>query len=298
MQLSFLMEKNNKYLESISKLERYCSDEDYRGYSLYDSHNSPFPFQKLGKTISFLLESNSKRSPINFRATTRYKKKINPKGMGLFLNAYCNPKKAGKLIDIDSIDTKINFFFEWLRSNPSRGYSGHCWGYNYFWPRGDGSVVPRYTPTSVVTGFNARALLKYYLLTKDDKAKEIIMSCENFIKNDIPKTTHEDGICFSYFPHTPNVTVNASLLAAEVLAYSDFVKNESNNYEILKNVLDFTVSRQNDDGSWYYAYDLKTGKPKKQIDFFHQGYVLESIYRICKYSKIDERIYEKSISRD
>ena len=51
---------------------------------------------------------------------------------------------------------------------------------------------------------------------------------------------------------------------------------------------------QNLDGSWYYSFDPDTGKPKKQIDF-HQGYVLETIKRICDFANIDISIYDKEI---
>ena len=71
------------------------------------------------------------------------------------------------------------------------------------------------------------------------------------------------------------MTINASLLAAEILAYSDEIKGSSENTEIINRVLKFTMNHQNSDGSWYYSFDPVT-KTKKQIDF-HQGYVLKRL---------------------
>ena len=71
-----------------------------------------------------------------------------------------------------------------------------------------------------------------------------------------------------------------------------FDKND--NREIISKVLDFTMAHQNSDGSWYYSFDIVTGQPKKQIDF-HQGYILETIKRICDYSEIDINKYDDQI---
>ena len=39
--------------QSIKKLNDYCVKNDFKGYSLYDSHTSPIPFDLLGHKISF-----------------------------------------------------------------------------------------------------------------------------------------------------------------------------------------------------------------------------------------------------
>lgn len=285
---------NQLFLDSLENLHNYCTRENYKGYSLYDSHNSKIPFQKFGKSVSFYSNQIIKRSPVNIRPLIGLPKGINPKGQGLFLNAYVNLKGLG--IFNESNEKLIDYFFNWLVENPSKGYTGYSWGYNYDWPKKDGSMVPTYTPSSVVTGFNSRAILNYYELTKDPKAIEVLNGAKDFILNDIPVTETKDGICFAYIPLWKDLTINANLLAAEILAYSDYVSNSTEHLAKIKSVLDFTMSYQNKDGSWYYCYDLKTGKAKKQIDF-HQGYVIESIYRICKYSSIDFKDYESNVIR-
>lgn len=274
---------------SLKKLDNYCFQNEYKGYSLYDSHTSPIPFEKFGHTISFLINQFVKRSPVNIRQSIGVKKQINPKGMGVFLHAYTLQKKYGNPLRLEDLDERIAYFYDWLKNNYSRGYSGHCWGYHYPWPKGDGIVVPQHTPNSVVTAFNIRAIFQYYLQTKDPSCMEIIDGAKNFILNDIPRTENEDGICFAYTPVKRDMTINANLLAAEILAYDDYVHGKDEFQETLKKVIEFTLSHQNEDGSWYYSHDTETGKPKKQIDF-HQGYVLETIKRLCDYSslKIDD----------
>ena len=46
---------NEKYLKSLINLNNYCNKQQYRGYSLYDSHLSPIPFNMFGHNVSFLI---------------------------------------------------------------------------------------------------------------------------------------------------------------------------------------------------------------------------------------------------
>jgi len=280
--------------QSLKKLNSYCTNNNYKGYSLYDSHTSPIPFDKLGHSLSFLLNQIIKRSPVNFRPLIGVDKQFNPKGMGLFLQVYTLQKQFGNPLDIDDLDARIQYFYNWLKNNFSKGFSGYCWGYHYPWPKSDGIVVPAYMPNSVVTAFNIRAVFQYYLLSQDSSCIKIINGAKNFILNDIARTEDEKGVCFAYTPVKRDLTINANLLAAEILAYDDYVNEKSEFQEVIKKVLKFTMNHQNQDGSWYYSFDPETYKPKKQIDF-HQGYILESIKRLCDYSSIEIESFFENI---
>ncbi len=273
----------DKIKQATIKLEAFCKQQSYQGYSLYDSHNGFIPFEKFGKTISFLANQAIKRSPVNIRPIIGVKKGINPKGYGLFLHAYSLLAEMD-VIDKNEAEEKAHFFFNWLKKNPSKGYSGHCWGYNYDWPHKNGDVFYKNTPSSVVTGFISRALFEYYKLCKNPEIKRIINSSANFILNDIILTETEFGLCFSYTPARRDLTVNASLLAAEVLVYDDYLHNKSEHKDVVKGVMDFTKHFQNKDGSWYYKHKLDSYDPKNQIDF-HQGYVCETMHNIIKYGQ-------------
>jgi len=274
---------NKKEFEtSLLRLHLFCEHEKYLGYSLYDSHTSPIPFSKLGKLPSFLINQAVKRSPVNFRPLIGVKKGINPKGYGLFLHAYSLLSESG-LIDKTEAIKKAEYFYRWLIENPSRGYSGMCWGYNYLWPKKDGNDVPPYMPSIVVTGFVSRALIAWYENTGNGEVKRILKSAAEFVLNDVHLYRGKEGFCFSYTPVKKDLTINANLLAAEVLAYADHVHGENRFKEYIREVIAFTMNHQNEDGSWYYSFDYKTRKPKKQIDF-HQGYVIESLQRLYTYS--------------
>lgn len=291
----------DKVTAALSETLRYCCTREYQGYSLYDSHNGRIPFAAFGPTVSFYANQIVKRSPLNLRPVLGVKKGINPKGMGLFLFALSELNRRG--IELESVPwrngsqrSEMDFFVEWLRDNPSPGYDGYSWGYNFDWPKRDGSSVAAYTPSSVVTGFNARALYSYYRATGSDQVREVLNGCAEFIQRHIPVTEAVDGICYSYVPTKRDMTVNASLLAAETLAYADAASGTDDHVEKVRSVLEFTRSRQNQDGSWYYSFSIEDGRPKKQIDF-HQGYVLESIYRLTKVYGLDETPYDEMLVR-
>ena len=285
---------HNKIEQSLSCLFKFVEQEKYKGYSLYDSHTSKIPFDFFGHYISFLINQVIKRSPINIRPLIGVKKTYNPKGVGLFLQSYVLHKKINNPLNISDLDGKIKFLLNWLRNNSSKGYSGYCWGYHYPWPKSDGLLVPKDKPNSVVTAFNIRAVYEYYKLSKDTSCLDLIEGAKNFILNDIPRSRTDLGTCFSYTPVKRDMTINANLLAAEVLAYSDDTKQTNEYTELINDVLRFTMSHQNPDGSWYYSFDTDSKVPKKQIDF-HQGYVLETIKRICDTQNFSLNKYHQNL---
>lgn len=275
---------DEKKLNALIQLHDYCKKEQYKGFSLYDSHTGKVPLEKFGKVISFLSNQVVKRSPVNIRPIIGVPKAYNPKGMGLFLHSYSLLRGANfDGISDSELEELTSFFFNYLLDHHSEGYSGICWGYHYDWPRSDGSVFRAFTPSVVVTAFICRAMMEYLKVEPSaaDKVKDVINSAVKFVLNDVYCTEHEEGLCFSYTPAQRDTVFNANLLAAEILAYDDYLQNTERHKDKIKLVLDFTLSHQNDDGSWYYSLHPKTGKPKNQIDF-HQGYMVETIYRICE----------------
>lgn len=286
---------NSENLEKdILELLTYCRKQNHLGYSLYDSHNSVIPFEKLGHKISFLTNQVVKRSPVNLRRILGVKKGINPKGMGLLLHSYCLILNNGEP-EVEGLKESADEIFMWLYNNQSKGYSGTCWGYNYDWPRSDGSMFHAYTPSVVVTAFIARGLLEYYKLTSDQRVKELINSACDFVKNDIHCTKFESSRCYSYTPVQKDLVINASLLAAELFAYADWLNGEHQYEGDVQEVLNYTVANQNQDGSWYYSHSPDTGKPKKQIDF-HQGYVVDSMDILCEIYGFQQKKYKEAIN--
>lgn len=277
-------------IDSFYKLENYVVKENYMGYDPYDILNSYIPFIALGKWPSAIATQIQKRNPINIRPLLGIKKGINPKAFGLFLQAYSILYKKTQKKDYLE---KANYFFEWLKNNYTKGYSGYCWGYNFPWANPE-HYYDSYTPSSVVTGIIIKGIWEYYQITKNWEAQKIILSASEFILNNIPITEDENGICYSYTPVQRDLCFNASLFAAEIISRAYyFTKNIELKNNAIKAV-EWVIKHQKSDGRWNYSIDIDSGKEREQIDF-HQGYILESIYNIKELLGIKKKSWENSL---
>jgi hypothetical protein len=279
------------YTNSLEKLRHYIEQEGFKGYDPYDTLNSPIKFKYLGKFAAELALQFQKRNPFNIRPLLGIKKKHNPKALGLFLYGYCKLHKQSSEKDYLK---QINYLFSELKSNYSQGYSGYCWGYNFDWAS-SGKYIKRYSPNIVVTAFIAKGIFEYYQLTKDEEALAILKSIGNFILKDLPCTHTTEDICFSYTTLGVDRCYNASLLAASVLAQLyHLTKEETYKYYALKAV-DYVVSKQHVDGHWNYSID-EQGKERVQIDF-HQGYVIDCIADVMRYTNAQNERYTNAINK-
>lgn len=264
--------------ESLKQLQFYIESEKYKGYDPYDTLNSPIPFHWLGKWGPVLAIQFQKRNPFNIRKLLGIKKEHNPKAMGLFLHAYSIQYQQNK--DEETLQ-KMEFFFNWLLENRTKGYDEFCWGYNFDWAS-PAKFLKKSSPTIVVTGFIAKGIFEYYQAIKNPKAVEVLKSIGDFTKNKLAWTKNEKGFCVSYSTEATDCCYNANMLGAELFALLYYLTREVNYKELAQKMTDFTISHQQNDGHWNYSVDSKTGKERTQIDF-HQGYVLDAIHYVNKY---------------
>lgn len=272
--------------DSLSSLKSYCESEQFKGWDPYDGLNSKvfqaLPFLKNSALCRLAVIQGFKRSPINFRKIAMVPKEYNAKGIGLFLQGYCNLYKAvcGNQQLQDAFGTqaqlmdKINELADLLISLQSKGYSGACWGYNFDWQARRLFLFPKYTPTVVATCFCATALMDAYEVTGNKKYLDIALSSADFVIKDLHRTDFKNGFLFSYSPLPGNDTVfNASLLGSKLLACCYHYTGD----EELKRLAEASVKAccevQSEDGSWVYGM-LSV---QSWIDNFHTGYNLDAL---------------------
>lgn len=177
--------------------------------------------------------------------------------------------------------------------NPSKGYSGFCWGYPFDWQ--SRVFIPKGTPSGVVTSIAAHAFLDAYEILGEEKYLKVAKSCCEFILNDLNiDKVDEDKICFSYTPIDNFHVHNANLFSASTLlrTYTYLKKEEYKDFGI--KAINFTVSHQNKDGSWYYW--APPDKLLYRIDNYHTGFVLECL-NIGRRVLDDEFEYEEALRR-
>lgn len=272
--------------DSLSSLKSYCEAEQFKGWDPYDGLNSKvfqaLPFLKNSALCRLVVIQGFKRSPINFRKIAMVPKDYNAKGIGLFLQGYCNLYKAvcdnQQLQDAFGTQAqlmdKINELAELLITLQSKGYSGACWGYNFDWQARRLFLFPKYTPTVVATCFCATALMDAYEVTGNKKYLDIALSSADFVIKDLHRTDFKNGFLFSYSPLPGNDTVfNASLLGSKLLACCYHYTGDEELKRLAEASVKACCEAQSEDGSWVYGM-LPV---QSWIDSFHTGYNLDAL---------------------
>lgn len=258
--------------QSIDLLDKWIEQNGWAGYDPYDIRGTKlFLLLQKNKYTGFGSNLLLNRFPMFSRKVFRVKKEINAKAMALFARGYLN-------LYIKSRDEKyLNkalSCLNWLMENPSKGYSGFCWGYPFDWQ--SRIFIPKETPSGVVTSIVAHAFLDAYEITGNEKYLIIAKSCCDFILNDLNvDQVDKNKICFSYTPIDNFHIHNANLFSASTLLRTyAHAKNEKYK-DIGIKAINFTVSYQNEDGSWYYW--APPDELLYNIDNYHTGFVLECL---------------------
>lgn len=277
------MSSSDTIIHSFNKLKQYCEQEQYKGWDAYDGLNSTvfhfLPFISKNKLLRLAWIQFFKRSPINFRRIAAVKKGLNPKGLALFISAYCNLLKVEHSERSETLQ-KIEQLSDLLLKLKTNGYSGACWGYNFDW-QSKAFFFPKFTPTIVASTFAANALLDAYEATGNKQYLEAAVSTKEFILKDLNRTSLANGnFAFSYSPLDQTSVFNASLLGAKLLSRIYSLNKEEALLKPAKNVVEYCVNFQNPDGSWFYS----TLPFHQWIDNFHTGFNLECIFEFEKYT--------------
>ncbi|MBQ4345074.1 MAG: delta-aminolevulinic acid dehydratase [Muribaculaceae bacterium] len=273
-------------LNSFIKLRDYCEAEQYKGWDPYDGLNSKLfnaiPFLNKSAICRLVMIQAFKRLPFNLRRLAIIPKQHNAKGIGLFLQGYCNlyraverrPELSVALGNLEKLKAKINEVAELLISLQSPGYSGACWGYNFPWQCRREFLFPSGTPTVVATNFCATALFEAYEITQIEKYKDIALTSAQFVLKDLHRAKAKEGFIFSYSKLPGNDTVyNASLLGSRVLSYCYKYSGNEKYKEMARQSVIACCEAQAEDGSWAYG----SLPVQSWIDSFHTGYNLDGL---------------------
>ncbi|MBQ0088945.1 MAG: glycoside hydrolase family 88 protein [Prevotellaceae bacterium] len=294
--------------ESFHKLRAYCEAENYKGWDPYDGLNSKvfqsLPILKYSALCRLIMIQTFKRCPINLRKLFLVPKEHNAKGVGLFLQGYCNlyrnlspnpPSKEGSMESREEILGRIRYLADLLIEMRSdkilhNHYHGACWGYNFDWQARRLFLFPKYTPTVVATSFCATALFEAYEILKSninglslkaidiEKYKEVALSSAEFVLQDLhryyPDSNDKSKFLFSYSPLQGNDTVyNASLLGSRLLSYCYKYSGKEEYKEVARQSVLACCEGQEKDGSWVYGLlPVQSWK-----DSFHTGYNLDGL---------------------
>lgn len=279
---------NNKIvIESFIQLRDYCEKEQYKGWDPYDGLNSKvfqaLPFFKNSALCRLVLIQTFKRNPVNLRRIALVPKDYNAKGIGLFLQGYCNlvtlVRRRKDLVALlgteDELKSKVVEIADLLITLQSKGdYHGACWGYNFDWQARRLFLFPKYTPTVVATNFCATALMEAYDLTGEKRYLDVALSAAEFVKEDLHRYACDGGFLFSYSKLPGNDTVyNASLLGSRLLSYCYKYTGKEEYKKLAEASVKACCKGQREDGAWVYGL-LPV---QSWVDSFHTGYNLDGL---------------------
>lgn len=296
-------------IDSFIRLKSYCETEDYKGWDPYDGLKSKVANTLLPLKHSAILRlciiQGFKRCPVNLRGIAMVPKEHNAKGIGLFLQGYCNlykviEKKGAAFKELgtkDEVLNKIKYTANLLlqmRSDkmfPGK-YHGACWGYNFDWQARRLFLFPAHTPTVVATNFCATALMEAYEITGDKNYLNVALSAAKFIIEDLHRSEYKDGFLFSYSKLPGNDTVfNASILGSRLLSYCYKYTGNEEYRELARKSIAACCAGQEEDGAWRYGM-LPV---QKWRDSFHTGYNLDGL--IAYQENTGDHSFDKYITK-
>lgn len=273
--------------EVLKSLKDYCEREQFKGWDPYDGLNSKLlmaiPGLKDNSFYRLAVIQIFKRNPINLRKLAVVPKDYNAKGIGLFLQGYCNlheavlnkPELIKTFGSLQEIGKQIDDLATLLISLRSQGdYHGSCWGYNFDWQNRTGFNFPKLTPTVVATCFCATALMSAFEITKNHQYLEVALSSAQFVIQDLHRTESNSGFLFSYSPLKGHETVyNASLLGSKLLSWCYKYTGIEEYKKLARESVKACCSGQRESGAWVYGM-----LPVQQwVDSFHTGYNLDAL---------------------
>ncbi len=271
----------SKISSSEVSLRAYCERVDFTGWDPWDALGSPlfklFPFnQRLPRWAGNHLV---KIAPVNVRPLLGIGRDCFAKGLALFMSGYILREKGASNRHNREVIEKL---YNRLKSKMIPGYSGPCWGTNLPYQT-RAFYVPAQTPSAVHTAFAVEALLDLHDLQPDDKLLESAVGACHFVLQDLKTTVTSEGIYFSYTPQDNSRIINVTALVARMLARTGKLTGKNEFMERSKLAAAYVISRQSEDGSWFYGEDSK----HKWIDNYHTGFVLEALEDYTLYSGDD-----------
>jgi rhamnogalacturonyl hydrolase YesR len=290
----------NEVIESLERLDGWVERNGWAGYDPYDLKGHPFFIRLLAaadRNIIFRIGAEgilemTNLCPMFFRRVFRINQRIITKEMGLFAAAYLSLYRQ---FNRDVYLKKASECLAWLEHNKSQGYAGDCWGYPFDWQAV--MFIPAGTPSAVVSSICGDAFWDFYKFTGESRYLSTCISiCEFLIGSLNIDRVGDDRLCFSYTPLDRTHVHNANLFAAEFLCR---IGKETGREQFIQyglQALNYTLADQTEDGAFYYrALVDRPMRSRKEIDHYHTGFVLRSLYNI--YQNTREKKAFEALSR-
>jgi rhamnogalacturonyl hydrolase YesR len=281
------MQVSEKLEDSLGRVASWVEARDYKGYDPGDGLNSFLRPLALGNRLAerVLLQLIWK-SPVNVRPLVGIKPMDSTKGRGYMAWGYLLRYKS--TADI-TCKAKAIACLDWLVAHSARGHPGYSWGNHFDFVTRSG-CNPAGSPIIVWTSLIGQAFLEAYEQTHEERFLDVARGICTWILK-LPREQTATGACLSYVPFGQSSIHNSNMLGAAMLVSTWRHTRDNELLDVARSAMEYSCSRQRDDGSWWYGEDPKF----HWIDSFHTGYNLDSLKRYIE--SADERRFQEQFLR-
>ena len=272
----------DQVVKAAVRLDQWFDHNGWAGWDPFDIKENPLYLKctagALGRVPGAFVRRAESYSPVAVRRMFGVKRRVNAKAMGLLTAAYTDLFAA---TGQEPYLAKARQCAQWLLQNTSPDYQGHCWGYPFNWQ--SKVLIPRGTPSSVVTSVVGDGFWRLYKCTGEERYLEVCRRITDFFLSHLRLTYEsDDAVCYSYTPIDDFQVHNANLYVAEFLTRVGTETDDEPLVEQGMKAARFALMEQNPDGSLCYW-----GKSQEEryspggrcwVDHFHSGFEIRLLY--------------------
>jgi len=169
-------------------------------------------------------------------------------------------------------------FLEVLQKTRCPNYAEFCWGYPFNWETRTGTIREG-TPLITTLPYVYEAFSEVYSLDAEPRWLVVMRSiaehaCKSY--RDLETAPDSSSCGYTPAPDDPCGVINASAYRAFLLTKAGIELSEPRYLEVANRNVNFVLSSQNADGSWYYSID----GTRDFVDHFHTCFVLKALAKI------------------
>jgi hypothetical protein len=261
----------DKILKSLERVSGWVEEHQYKAYDPGDGQLSflrAFTFSRLA--LKRILTGSVLRVPFNIRPLIGIHPHTSTKGMGYMAWGYT---KRFVLTGENIYAQRAVHCLDWLVEHRAPDYPHYCWG-NHFDFSTRAGTIPRLEPTIVWSSLIGQAFMDAGEALGKKQYLDVASSIGEWILT-LPREETKSGACLSYVAFKQSSIHNSNMLGAALLARVGKLTNHREAVAVAKKAMQYSCSRQNADGSWFYGESPKY----HWIDNFHTGYNLDCLKR-------------------
>lgn len=169
-------------------------------------------------------------------------------------------------------------FLEILQATRCPNNENYCWGYPFHWETRTGTISEG-TPLITTVPYAYEAFAQVYGIDGNEKWLHVMRSIADHVLSSYRDWVISPGVASCAYTPAPDDkggVINASAYRAFLLTKAAHDFSDGRYAEVASRNLNFVLSSQNEDGSWYYSIDGK----RDFVDHFHTCFVLKALAKV------------------